>query len=117
MTLILADLPDEDIKWLDQLAAEQGKSRGFSAGGGLGLSAQTAMDGLEAGFGLWALGFERGTELKSTRMNMTASVVRNGIVVASPDMFNEYDNRQRQIYVDMVAGRYSDVKMNEESGK
>jgi hypothetical protein len=27
MTRILADLPDEDIKWLDQLAAEQGKSR------------------------------------------------------------------------------------------
>jgi uncharacterized protein (DUF3820 family) len=27
MTRILADLPDEDIKWLDQLAAEQGKLR------------------------------------------------------------------------------------------
>ena len=28
MTRILADLPDEDVRWLDQLAAEQGKSRG-----------------------------------------------------------------------------------------
>lgn len=27
MTRILADLPDEDIKWLDQLAAQQGKLR------------------------------------------------------------------------------------------
>ncbi len=27
MTRILADLPDDDIKWLDQRAAEQGKSR------------------------------------------------------------------------------------------
>ena len=27
MTRILADLPEEDIKWLDQLANEQGKSR------------------------------------------------------------------------------------------
>lgn len=27
MTRILADLPDEDIKWLDACAAEQGKSR------------------------------------------------------------------------------------------
>ena len=27
MTRILADLPDEDIKWLDLIAAEQGKSR------------------------------------------------------------------------------------------
>jgi hypothetical protein len=28
MSRILADLPHEAIKWLDQLAAEQGKSRG-----------------------------------------------------------------------------------------
>ncbi|WP_225207330.1 ribbon-helix-helix domain-containing protein [Novosphingobium huizhouense] len=27
MTRILADLPDEDIRWLDARAAEQGKSR------------------------------------------------------------------------------------------
>lgn len=27
MTRILADLPDDDIEWLDRLAAEQGKSR------------------------------------------------------------------------------------------
>ena len=27
MTRIIADLPNKDIKWLDQLAAEQGKSR------------------------------------------------------------------------------------------
>ena len=27
MARILADLPDEDIKWLDRLAEEQGKSR------------------------------------------------------------------------------------------
>lgn len=27
MTRILADLPDEDIKWLDEIAAAQGKSR------------------------------------------------------------------------------------------
>jgi predicted transcriptional regulator len=27
MTRILADLPEEDIRWLDQLAHEQGKSR------------------------------------------------------------------------------------------
>lgn len=27
MTRILADLPEDDLKWLDQRAAEQGKSR------------------------------------------------------------------------------------------
>jgi hypothetical protein len=28
MTRVLADLPDEDIKWLDQHAAKQSRSRG-----------------------------------------------------------------------------------------
>ena len=27
MTRVLADLPDDDIKWLDARASEQGKSR------------------------------------------------------------------------------------------
>ena len=48
---------------------------------------------------------------------MTASGVLNGLAVASPDMFDEYDDRQRQIYLDMVAGRYPEVTLNEASDK
>ena len=58
MTRILADLPDEDIRWLDARAAEQGKSRAAvlrdavatymaqSPGGG-------NKDWIERGFGYW----------------------------------------------------------------
>lgn len=31
MTRTLAEMPDEDIKWLDQLAAEQGRSPVFNS--------------------------------------------------------------------------------------
>ena len=54
MPRILADLPDDDIRWLDRLAEEQGKSRAavlreavtaFRSGG--------QVDWIERGFGLW----------------------------------------------------------------
>jgi len=54
MARILADLPDEDIRWLDRLAEEQGKSRaavlreavGAFRGGG-------SANWIDRGFGLW----------------------------------------------------------------
>lgn len=54
MPRILADLPEEDVRWLDRLAAEQGKSRAsvlreaVSAFRGAGRASW-----LERGFGLW----------------------------------------------------------------
>jgi metal-responsive CopG/Arc/MetJ family transcriptional regulator len=54
MARILVDLPDEDIKWLDRLADEQGKSRAA-----LLREAVSAYRGgrsanwLDRGFGLW----------------------------------------------------------------
>ena len=58
MTRILADLPDDDIKWLDQLAAEQGKSRAAVLRAAVAAFRAEApssgnADWLEAGFGLW----------------------------------------------------------------
>src|SRR3546814_17817922 len=55
MTRILADLPDEDIKWLDQLAAEQGKSRAAVLREAVAAyRPQGPPDWIEAGFGAWA---------------------------------------------------------------
>src|SRR3546814_18142358 len=55
MTRILADLPDEDIKWLDQLAAEQGKSRAAVLREAVAAyRPQGPLDWIEAGFGPWA---------------------------------------------------------------
>src|SRR3546814_21172240 len=55
MTRILADLPDEDIKWLDQLAADQGKSRAAVLRDAVAAyRPQGPLDWIEAGFGAWA---------------------------------------------------------------
>jgi hypothetical protein len=54
MTRILADLPDEDIKWLDQLAAEQGKSRAAVLREAVeAYRAESQKEGFEKYFGLW----------------------------------------------------------------
>ena len=54
MTRILADLPDEDIKWLDARAAEQGKSRAAVLREAVSAyRAEAPKDWLEVGFGAW----------------------------------------------------------------
>lgn len=58
MTRILADLPDEDIKWLDARAAEQGKSRAAVLRDAVSaFKAQSPADGnknwIARGAGLW----------------------------------------------------------------
>ncbi|NCP18380.1 MAG: CopG family transcriptional regulator [Erythrobacter sp.] len=54
MTRILADLPDDDIKWLDRLAEEQGKSRAALLREAVSAFRAGDKDWLEQGFGLWA---------------------------------------------------------------
>ena len=54
MTRILADLPDEDIKWLDQRAAGQGKSRAAVLREAVeAYRAESRKEGFEKYFGLW----------------------------------------------------------------
>jgi len=50
---ILADLPDDDIKWLDARAAELGKSRAALLRDAVVALRERDRDWLEAGFGLW----------------------------------------------------------------
>ncbi|WP_068074564.1 ribbon-helix-helix protein, CopG family [Novosphingobium lentum] len=59
MTRILADLPDEDIQWLDARAAAQGKSRASVLREAVATyKAQSPASGnndwIERGFGYWA---------------------------------------------------------------
>ena len=115
MARILADLPDDDIKWLDQLAAEQGKSRAavlreaVSAYRPEGTEGDTSW--IDKGFGLWAQHgvdydpheYDRKRRAEWTRYwDDDYEEVR----AESPDMFDAEDDRQRQIYLDMVAGKY-----------
>ena len=115
MTRILADLPDEDIKWLDQIAAEQGKSRAAVLREAVvAYKPETTNDDMswiDQGFGLWARHgvaydpheYERKRRAEWTRYwDDDYEVVR----AESPDLFDEEDDRQRQIYLDMIAGKY-----------
>ena len=120
MTRILADLPDEDIKWLDQLAAEQGKSRAsvlrdsvksYRAQKG----ASSEKDWLEIGFGAWKDRNDIGDAVEWQRRER-ASWTRpwdddyEEVKAEFPDLFDEEDDRQRQIHLDMLAGKYPKPK-------
>ncbi len=116
MPRILADLPDDDIKWLDARAAEQGKSRASVLREAVAaFKAEPPQDWLEAGFGLWAKhgiaidpkDYERRRRAEWTRpWDDDYEEVR----AESPDLFDNEDDRQRKIHLDMLAGRYPEPK-------
>lgn len=112
MTRILADLPDDDIKWLDRLAEQQGKSRAAVLREAVAsYRAQPADDDLgwlEAGFGLWARNgiaydpreYDRKRRAEWTRpWDDDYEEVR----AESPDMFDAYDDRERAHYLALQA--------------
>lgn len=112
MTRILADLPDDDIKWLDARAAEQGKSRASVLREAVSAyRAEGPTDWLERGFGLWKDRTDIGDAVEWQRRER-ASATRvwdddyEAVKAEFPDLFDEEDDRQRQIHLDMVAGRY-----------
>jgi len=119
MTRILADLSDEDIKWLDARAAEQGKSRAAVLREAVAsYKSQPGEDDtswIDKGFGLWARhgiaidphDYDRRRRAEWTRpWDDDYEEVR----AESPDLFDAEDDRQRQIYLDMLAGKYPDPK-------
>lgn len=116
MTRILADLPDEDIKWLDARAAEQGKSRASVLREAVSAYKAEARsdDGLawlDEGFGAWKHRTDIGDSVEWQRRER-ASWTRpwdddyEETKAEFPDLFDAEDDRQRQIYLDMVAGNY-----------
>ena len=115
MTRILADLPDEDIERLDRIAREQGKSRAAVLREAVATYNAQPLDcdtsWIDQGFGLWARHgiahdpkeYDRKRRAEWTRYwDDDYEEVR----AESPDMFDEEDDRQRQIYLDMLAGKY-----------
>ena len=120
MPRILADLPDEDIKWLDARAAEEGKSRASvlrEAVASYKAQAEPAgnLDWLEAGFGAWKDHVEIGDAVEWQRRER-ASWTRpwendyEETKAEFPDLFDEEDDRQQQIYLDMQKGIYPPVR-------
>lgn len=105
MTRILADLPNDDIEWLDRLAAEQGKSRASVLREAIAAYREEAgKDWLEAGFGLWARhgiavdprDYDRQRRAEWTRpWDDDYEEVR----AESPEMFTAEDDRERAHYL------------------
>lgn len=74
---ILADLPDDDIQWLDQQAAERGKSRAALIREAIAAYRAGERDWLEQGFGLWTK-FGRGIDGKSYEAKVREQWSREG---------------------------------------
>ena len=120
MTRILADLPDDDIKWLDKLAAEQGKSRAAILREAVAeYKAEAKLSGnkewLDIGFGAWKDRTDIGDSVEWQRRER-ASWTRpwdddyENVKAEFPDLFDEEDDRQREIHLDMLAGNYPEPK-------
>ncbi len=120
MTRILADLPDEDIKWLDARAAEQGKSRASVLRDVVATyKAQSQpssdKDWLDQAFGIWKDRTDIGDSVEWQRRER-ASWTRpwdddyEEVKAEFPDLFDAHDDRERQRYLDMVAGKMPDEK-------
>ena len=109
MTRILADLPDEDIRWLDQLAYEQGKSRAAVLREAVAAYRQQGpLDWLDAGFGAWkdrddigdAVEWQRRERAANTRpWDFDYPEVR----AEFPDLFDEEDDREHAMHLAWLA--------------
>ena len=112
MARILADLPDDDVKWLDARAAELGRSRASVLREAVSAyRAEAPKDWLEAGFGAWKDRTDIGDAVEWQRRERASSTRPwdddyEEVRAEFPDLFDAEDDRQRQIYLDMVAGKY-----------
>ena len=109
MTRILADLPDDDIEWLDRLAAEQGKSRASVLREAVSAyRADAPKDWIDAGFGLWArhgISIDPATYDRQRRAEWTRPWDDDyeEVRAESPEMFTEEDDRERAHYLALAA--------------
>ena len=103
----LADIPEEDVKWLDRRAQEQGKSRAAILREAVAAYRGSASrDWLERGFGLWRDRNDIGDSVEWQRRER-ASWTRpwdddyEEVRAEFPDLFDAEDDRQREAYLEM----------------
>jgi hypothetical protein len=104
MTRILADLPDDDIEWLDARASEQGKSRASVLREAVqAYRADAPMDWLDAGFGAWKDRTDIGDAVEWQRRER-ASWTRpwdpdyEEVRAEFPNLFDEQDDREHELH-------------------
>jgi len=109
VTRILADLPEDDLKWLEQRAAELGKSRAsvlreaVASYKAQSLSAKDS-DWLEMGVGLWArhgISIDQNEYDRQRRAEWTRPWDDDyeEVRAESPEYFTEEDDRERAHYL------------------
>lgn len=115
MARILADLPDDEVERLDRIAREKGQSRASVLREAVSAyrpeSVGNDTSWIDQGFGLWArhgIAYDPGEYDRKRRAEWTRywDDDYEEVRAESPDMFDEEDDRQRQIYLDMIAGKY-----------
>lgn len=108
MTRILADLPEDDVKWLDSRAAELGKSRASVLREAVSTYKAQAEgkddDWLKAGFGLWArdgvaMDPHEYDRLRRAEWTRPWDDDYEEVRAESPDCFDEQDDRERAHYL------------------
>ena len=121
MTRILADLPEEEIKRLDQLAHEQGKSRAAVLREAVAAyrpaGAADDFSWLDKGFGLWA---RHGIQIEPHEYDRKrrAEWTRpwdddyEEVRAESPDMFDDYDDKERAHYLALTKKAAAKHKKN-----
>ncbi|MFW2830526.1 ribbon-helix-helix protein, CopG family [Sphingomonas sp. ID0503] len=114
MTRILADLPNDDLRWLDQRAAELGRSRASVLREAVATykaqSPANRLEGLEQGFGLWARQgstADRHEDDRRRRAEWTRpwDAHYDEVRAESPECFTEDDDRARAHYIALTKGR------------
>ena len=104
MTRILAVLPDDDIKWLDARAAEQGKSRASVLREAVqSYRAETPNDWIEAGFGAWKHRTDIGDSVEWQRRERAANTRPwdfdyEEVRAEFPDLFDAEDDREHELH-------------------
>jgi hypothetical protein len=115
MPRILADLPDDDIQWLDTRAVEQGKSRASVLREAVSaFRAEASMDWLEAGIGAWKDRDDIGDSVEWQRRER-ASWTRPWdpdyaeVRAEFPDLFDEADDREHELHKAWLAEQSRDL--------
>jgi hypothetical protein len=101
----IVDIPEEDIRWLDQKAAETGKSRTAIVREAVSAyKAEAGLDWIERAAGLWKDRTDIGDAVEWQRRER-ASWTRpwdrdyEEVKAEFPDLFDEEDDRQRTIHL------------------
>jgi len=105
----LADIPDDDVKWLDQQAAQQGKSRAALLREAVSAyRVEAGSEGIEKYFGMWKDRVDIDDPVEWQR-RFRAEWTREWdpdyeeVKAEFPDLFDEHDDRARAHYLALVA--------------